>query len=137
MVDAPETEPTPRTGDSPTLEDLQNKYMWIRKTIAVSGQSDKDYERSRNRLKSLLKSQIDDKPEPDFLAEDGKLLKNFTLALANVLILALYRLDYVVLHHEWLPSWRRVVAEHKTDELNFEVLGKMFQICLMHSKPLI
>lgn len=117
--------------DEVTLDQLKDKYLHIRRIINIS-RTDKEYERSRKRIKAILKTHIDGKT-PDLFADNAKIFKMCFNGLANLLVLSVNRLDYEVMHMEWLPSYRKVVAAHKTDEPELEILGRIFQICNMSS----
>lgn len=117
--------------DEITIEQLKDKYLHIRRILDIS-KTEKEYERSRKRVKVILKTHIDGKT-PDLFADNAKVFKQCFNALANLLVLSVNRLDYEVMHTEWLPSYRKVVAVHTTDEPELEILGRIFQICNMSS----
>ena len=50
-----------------------------------------------------------------------------------MLVLSINRLDYSVMFNEWLPQYLRVLEAHTTNELDLEILGRIFQVCTMSS----
>ena len=41
-----------------------------------------------------------------------------------------------MLHSEWVPQYLRVVEAHTGDELEFLILGRIFQLCTVTESPL-
>ena len=84
-----------------TLEEICDKYLWIRKILSL----DLDYEKA----KEYLHLSVNQLKADESIISDHAYYTKICDALAKVLIIAVDRLDYSVIFKTWLTAYETVI----------------------------